>query len=358
MDFSIQYLSFSVITVEGSGENANKSYKQLATLDEYKYNDSALKPFLDGELMKITKRKVERHPKSEQVPTKIGRFVVEPGYDLASNPNHNSFNRIRSATNIDEFSKGCRELIQMYTDTMAVRGGVLLIVSAKLNEYFDEPFVFVLKCDFEQNIASITDEKTLINNVEMAITTKNMKSIQYPYMPEEGILELGELKIHQSSHSRYFQDFLKGVEYEKSMPEIVKTQMVDIVYEELNTSFAEPSVERAERETELEVWATSPKRELQEKWSEEQVVAASTRIVEHAPEIELKLKLDHISVKGLLSDFGDSIHIAKLNGRFVVLLEGDLFQFEKNVSPVEFLKPAELHEIVEKLLEKLGSSKP
>ncbi|RXJ04137.1 DUF3900 domain-containing protein [Anaerobacillus alkaliphilus] len=349
MDFDIQYLSFSIINIEGSGEQANKSYKQIATLDEYKYSESTLKPFLDGEFMRITKRKVERHPKSEQVPTKIGRFLVEPGYDLASNPNYNLFNRIRSATQIDDFSKACRELIQTYTDTTAVRGGVLIIATAKLNKYFDEPFVFVMKCDFEQKVASISDEKTLINNVEMAITTKNMKSIQYPYMPEEGMLELGELKIHQASHSRYFEDFLKGVTYEKSMPEIVKAQVVDLMYEEIDNVFTEPSEERVQAETDLEVWATSPKRELQEKWTEEQVMEATTRIVEHAPEIELKLKLDHMSVKGLLSDFGDSIHIAKVNGKYVVLLEGDMFQFEKNVSPVEFLKPADLHEIVEKL---------
>ncbi len=349
MDFDIQYLSFSIINIDGNGEHANKSYKQVATLDEYKYSESALKPFLDGELMRITKRKVERHPKSEQVPTKLGRFVVEPGYDLASNPNYNLFNRIRSAGHIDDFSKASRELIQTYTDTTAVRGGVLIIATAKLNKYFDEPFVFVMKCDFEQKVASITDEKTLINNVEMAITTKNMKSIQYPYMPEEGMLELGELKIHQASHARYFEDFLKGVTYEKSMPEIVKAQVVDLMYEEIDNVFTEPSEERVQAETDLEVWATSPKRELQEKWTEEQVIEATTRIVEHAPEIELKLKLDHMSVKGLLSDFGDSIHIAKVNGRYVVLLEGDMFQFERNVSPVEFLKPAELHDIVEKI---------
>nr|WP_281172512.1 DUF3900 domain-containing protein [Ectobacillus panaciterrae] len=35
-----------------------------------------------------------------------------------------------------------------------------------------------------------------MRNVEMAITTKNMKSIQYPYMPEEGMIEERELKIH------------------------------------------------------------------------------------------------------------------------------------------------------------------
>ncbi len=61
-------------------------------------------------------------------------------------------------------------------------------------------------------------------------------------MPEEGMVEVGELKIHQASHARYFEDFLK--------------------------------------------------------------------FVEHAPEVELKLKADHISVKALLADFGDQIHIA------------------------------------------------
>ncbi|PGW22273.1 hypothetical protein COD88_28110, partial [Bacillus cereus] len=27
-------------------------------------------------------------------------------------------------------------------------------------------------------------------------------------MPEEGMVEVGELKIHQASHARYFEDFL------------------------------------------------------------------------------------------------------------------------------------------------------
>lgn len=352
MDFDILYLSFSIINIEGSGDLANKTYKQLAALDNSTYANSALKPFLDGELMKISKRKVERHPKSEQVPTKIGRFVVEEGYDLASNPNYNTFNRVRFADNIDSFNEASREITQLYTDTTAVRGGVLITAVAKLNQYFDEPFLFILKCDFEQKVASITDEKTLIHNVQMAITTKNMKSIQYPYMPEEGMVEEGELKIHQSSHARYFEDFLKNVSYEKSMPEIVKAQVVDLVYQEIDTTFSEPSEERIQAETELETWSTSPKRDLQERWDEEKVIEASSRIVEHAPEIELKLKLDHLSVKGLLSDFGDKMHIAKVNGRYVVLLEGDLFQFEKSVSPIEFLKPGELHEVVEKIMRK------
>ena len=51
-----------------------------------------------------------------------------------------------------------------------------------------------------------------------------MKSIQYPYVPEEGMTEEHELKIHQASHARYFEDFLKFVEYGESMPEIMKTK--------------------------------------------------------------------------------------------------------------------------------------
>ncbi|MFC6456083.1 DUF3900 domain-containing protein [Paenibacillus vulneris] len=34
---------------------------------------------------------------AEQVPTKIGRFTVEPGYDLHSYPNYNQFARLRTA---------------------------------------------------------------------------------------------------------------------------------------------------------------------------------------------------------------------------------------------------------------------
>ncbi|MGQ0516955.1 DUF3900 domain-containing protein, partial [Bacillus sp. D-CC] len=52
-----------------------------------------------------------------------------------------------------------------------------------------------------------TDPNPTVND-EMATTTKNMKSIQYPYMPEEGMVEVGELKIHQASHARYFEDFM------------------------------------------------------------------------------------------------------------------------------------------------------
>jgi hypothetical protein len=355
MDFVIKSLAFYVIEVEGSGENAKKHYKQMAVLDEEMYEESALKSFLDGELMKITKRKVDRHPKNDQVPTKIGRFIVEPGYDLGSNPNYNLFNRIRNADAPENFSNACEEIASTYTDTTAVRGGVLLVARAKLNKYFDEPFVFILKCDFEQKVASITDEKTLIHNVQMAITTKNMKSIQYPFMQEEGMVEEGELKIHQSSHSRYFEDFLKYVEYGESMPEIIKNQVMGMVHQELSDTYQDESEEKEKVEQALEAWAASPKRELQERWSDEQVLEASSCIIEQTPDIELKFKLDHISVKGLLADFGENVHIAKINDKYVVLLEGDYLQFEKNVSPVEMLKPGELTMILEKLNRKYSS---
>ncbi|MFE7062585.1 DUF3900 domain-containing protein [Sutcliffiella sp. NPDC057660] len=349
MDFDIQSLAFYVIEIEGSGDTAKKLFKQMATLDEAQYQESPLKSFLDGELMKISKRKVDRHPKSDQVPTKIGRFTVEPGYDLGSNPNYNLFHRIKFAETMEQFSKASEEVAATYTDTTAVRGGVLIVSRAKLNKYFDEPFVFVLKCDFEQKVASITDEKTLIHNVQMAITTKNMKSIQYPFMPEEGIVEEGELKIHQSSHSRYFEDFLKYVEYGESMPEIIKTQVMGMVHQELAETYQDESEEKEKAESAMEAWATSPKRELQERWSDEQVIEASSSIIEQTPDIELKFKLDHLSVKGLLADYGENIHIARINNRVVVLLEGDFLQFEKNVSPVEMLKPSDLKLIVEKL---------
>jgi hypothetical protein len=350
MDFEIKYLSFFVIDVEGQDDQTTKTFKQYANLDIEMFAKSALKPFLDGELMKITKRKVERHPKSEQVPTKIGRFIVEPGYDLASNPNFNLFNRIRSASTLSDFSSVSKEVAKTYIDTSAARGGVLITISAKLNKYFDEPFCFILKCDFEKKVATITDENTLINQIEMAITTKNMKSIQYPYMPEEGMIETSELKIHQFSHAKYFEDFLKFVEYEKSMPEIVKTQVMSFAQQEFEQKYNGPSAEREQEEASLETWATSPKRELQEKWTTDQVMEASSRIVEHAPDIELKLKLDHISIKGLLADFGDKIHLAKVNDKYVILIDGDIIQFEKNVSPVEFLKPSELHEVVDQII--------
>lgn len=352
MDFTIQYLSFYLIQVEGKGEQADKRFKHFQTLDTSEYENSSLKLFLDGELMKISKRKVDRHPKVEQVPTKIGYFIVEEGHALDSNPNYNLFNRVRFSSSKEEFKEENEAFIRSYIETSAVRGGVFLVATARLNEYFDEPFVFLLKCDFEPKVASISDERTLIQHVEMAITTKNMKSIQYPYMPEEGMVEVGELKIHQASHARYFEDFLKFVAYEESMPVILKTQVMNMVQEHVTEMFEDQSEELIQFEKEMEIWEASEKREIQERLTTPQVVEAAAQIIEHTPEVELSMKVGSTSVKGLLADFGDTIHLGKVNGKYVLLLEADSIMFEKGVSPIEFHKPDDLMEIVERISRK------
>ncbi|MGE8080863.1 DUF3900 domain-containing protein [Peribacillus loiseleuriae] len=352
MDFSIQYLSFYVISVEGKGDQADKRYKHFQTLDEEEYEESSLKDFLDGELMKISKRKVDRHPKAEQVPTKIGFFIVEEGHELDSNPNYNLFNRVRFADSKEQFHEENEQFVSAYLDTSAVRGGVFLIASAKLTKYFDEPFVFLLKCDFEPKVASISDEATLIRNVEMAITTKNMKSIQYPYMPEEGMIEPGELKIHQASHARYFEDFLKFVDYGESMPEIMKAQVMNMVQEHVHETFADNSEELQQFEQAMEVWEASEKREIQERLETHQVVEAVAQLVEHTPEAEMRMTIGNTSVKGLLSDFGENVHLGKINGRYVLLVDAESIVFEKGVSPIEFHKPDDVMAILERIRQK------
>lgn len=356
LDFSIQYLSFYVIQVEGQGDQADKRFKHYQTLDQTEYTNSPLKEFLDGELMKITKRKVDRHPKTEQAPTKVGHFIVEEGYDLDSNPHFNLFNRVRFAGSKETFQNENEEFIRTYLDTSAVRGGVFLIATAKLPEYFDDPFVFLMKCDFEPKVASISDEKTLIRHVEMAITTKNMKSIQYPYMPEEGMIEENELKIHQASHARYFEDFLKFVAFGESMPVIMKTQVMNMVQEHVTEMFEDESEELIQFEKEMEIWEASDKREIQERLTTPQVVEAAAQIIEHTPEAELSIKVGNTSVKGLLADFGESIHLGKINGKYVLLLEADSVVFEKGVSPIEFHKPDDLMEIVERISRRNGGT--
>jgi hypothetical protein len=352
MDFQIQYLSFFVIQVEGKGEQAEKRYKHYQTLDVHEYEKSPLKEFFDGELMKISKRKVDRHPKTDEVPTKIGYFVVEEGHDLTSNPNFNLFNRARFADSKETFQTESEAFVNTYLNTAAVRGGVFLVVSAKLTRYVDDPFVFILKCDFEPKVASISDEKTLIRHVEMAITTKNMKSIQYPFMPEEGMLEEHEIKINQASHARYFEDFLKYVDYGQSMPEIVKTQVLEMVKGHIEETFEPESEEREQLENVMEIWAASEKRELQERFDTDQVIEAASQIIEHTPELELKMRLDHVSISGLLSDFGDTVHMAKVNGKYVLMVEADTVLFEKGFSPIEFLRPDDLEKVIEKIRRK------
>ncbi|WP_284141424.1 MULTISPECIES: DUF3900 domain-containing protein [unclassified Virgibacillus] len=349
MEFEINYLSFYVIELK---DQDDKRYKHFQTLDHSLYEESPLKDFLDGELTKIAKRRVERHAKSVDAPTKIGRFIVEPGHELTSNPNYNQFHRVRFAASTDDFRIAADEIAQMYIETSAIREGALIIVSAKLTKFFDDPFIFILKCDFEQKVARITDEATLIHNVEMAITTKNMKSIQYPYMPEEGMMDSAELKVYQASHARYFEDFLKFVAYEKAMPEIVRSQVVDLVHAHIEEAYPEDSEEKTKFEEAIAEWAITPKRELQERFTTEEVIEATSHIVESAPEVELKMKLDHHSVRSMLSDFGDTVHLAKANDRYVLLIEAEAIHFEKGFSPIEFHKPEQLETVVKQLLDK------
>ncbi|GIP35202.1 hypothetical protein J2TS4_44120 [Paenibacillus sp. J2TS4] len=350
MEFSVQYLSFFVIITEEEDSSTNKRFKHYQTMDADQYESSELKQFLDGEFARISKRKVERNPSSDQAPTKIGRFIVEPGHELTSNPNFNLFQSLRQAGSLEEFRGLADDMVRMYMDTSAVRGGAVIVASAKLPSFFDEPFVFVMKCDFEPKIARIS-EISLVTQVEMAISARNIKSIQYPFMPEDGMLEEQELKIHQASHARYFEDFLKYVSYEKPMPEIVNEQVVHMVQQYMEQKWEEQACEeRQEEEEKLEVWAASDKRErLQEKWEHEQVMEATYQLVQHNQELELKFKLDSVTVKGHLADYGSKLHLARLGDRYVVLIEGETFQFDKGVSPIELLKPQELADVVQRI---------
>lgn len=352
MKFEVEYISFFVIQVDGEDNQSGKYCKHYQTLDGEDYAESELSSFLGTEFTKIAKRNAERNPKAEQVPTKIGRFAVEPGYDLESNPNYNLFARLRMADTKDAYVEHAEALVQAYMDTSAIRGGAVFIVRAKHHQLFDEPFIFVLKCDFEQKIARITDERSLLNKVEMAINAKNMKSIMYPHMPEEGMLEPWELKIHQSSHARYFEDFLKYVEYEKSMPEMMNEQVMGFVHQYIEQVFDDNEEAREKETQEMELWANSEKRELQEKWTQEQVVEASSFLIEQKPDIEMKMKVGNMTVKALLADFGDRLHIAKLGNRYVVVMEGDGLQFDKGISPVELLHPESLDQIVDRIQRK------
>ncbi|WP_420869763.1 DUF3900 domain-containing protein [Cohnella ginsengisoli] len=446
MRFSIQYLSFFVIQSESPKEtDTNKRYKHYKTLDHYDYEDSEVKSFLDEEFSRIAKRKADVNPDTAAAPTKIGRFIMEPGQEPESNPNYNLFQRLRVATTKEQFHYACDDVLRSYMDTSAVRGGAFIVAAAKVNELFDEPFVFVLKCDFESKIARISDERSLISKVDMAISARNIKSIQYPHMPEEGMLEPYELKIHQASHARYFEDFLKYVSYEKSKPEIVNDQVLGLVQEymerkwsgdgtESETGYAADGgagamggpgalqdggmadaygagadaaggygeyeairerdlsadmgygaagydeaglgggaygggqgggyggqggggVSRAARGSggwaqearEFEMWAAGDKRQLQEKWTHEDVMGATAHIVEYQPDLELKFKADDIAVRAKMSDYGDSIHIARMNGRYVLLIEADGLHFEKGMSPIELLHPEDIEQVLARM---------
>jgi hypothetical protein len=365
MDFSMEYLSFFVINSEGAAEQTAKRYKHFKTLDAEDYESSEVKRFLDGEFGRIVKRKAEKHPSTESAPTKIGRFVVEPGFELDSNPNYNMIQRCREAGDAEQFHNSCDDLLRAYIGTSSVRGGAFIVARAVLRKYFDVPFLFILKCDFEPKIARITDEQSMVGQVDMAISAKSMKSIQYPHMPEDGILEVGELKIHQASHARYFEEFLAFVSYEQSMPELVHTQVMEIVQEYVENKYRPPEdlppeelprermeelvQARQQEEQSYEVWAASEQRELQERWDHQSVVEATQRIVEFQPEMDMKFHIGETFVKAKLAEYGNQVHIARLGDRFVVLLEGDSFRFDKDFSPVELLQPEDFEEVVQRI---------
>lgn len=351
MKFNINMISFFVIQVEGKDNQSAKSYKHYQTMNSDEYEYSELKNFLDGEFKRIAKRKVEKNPSAEQSPTKIGRFIVEPGYELDSNPNFNMFARLRAVDNKEDFQNACDDLIRSYLDTSATRGGALVIVQAQMTSHGDDPFIFVLKCDFEQNIARISDEVQLISQVEMAISTRNMKSIQYPHMLEEGMVDEWELKIHQSSHARYFEDFLRFVTYEQSIPEIVNEHVMELVHNYVEQQWPdEQAEERQQVEKNIELWAASEKRDIQDHWETPQVIEAAERIVEIKPEIELRFRIGDTLVKGKLADFGNNIHISRLHRGYAVIIEGDGFEFDKAFSPVELLMPDSFEVVSQRIM--------
>lgn len=353
MKFLVQKLSFFVIQTEGQESQTGLPYRHFQTLDGEEYVNSEIQKFLHGEFNRIAKRKVEKNPSVVQAPTKIGRFIVEPDYGLDSNPNFNMFARLRAAEDTEDFKNACDDLVRAYLDTSAVRGGAMIIVQATLENYSEDPFIFVMKCDFEQKIARISDERSLVNQVEMAISAKSMKSIMYPHMLEEGMVDEWELKIHQTSHARYFEDFLKFVSYEQSIPEIVNDQVMEFVQSYVENKWPdETHEERQQVEKELELWAASEKRDIQGKWEPTEVMEAAERIVEIKPEIELKFRIGNTLIKGQLADFANQIHIAKLNGRYAVIIEGDSFEFDRGFSPVELLHPEPFEVVAERILTK------
>ncbi|MFS0553235.1 DUF3900 domain-containing protein [Brevibacillus sp. 179-C9.3 HS] len=350
MNFTIDWLSFYLME-QPEEEDGIKQVRMTRYLSHDEYQRSELRDFLDGEFARIAKRKVELNPKTEGTPTKLGQFVLEPGHPLDSNPNYALLNRLLVAETSGESKEPCQELIQSYLRTSQVRGGVMIIVRTRL-ELIDERYIFILKCDFEQKTAVITDEKSLISNVRMAINAKNMKSLMYPYMIESGMNDPYHVKIHQFSHARYFEEFLRFIEYPQTMTQIVSEEVISLARQHIEYTYPEQSEERMREEEAIEIIAASPKRELSEKWEHETVMEAMQIITDRQPEVELKFKLDHMQIRTLLADYGTSMHIAKVNGRYLVLLEGEQLQFERGMSPVEFLKPKALTDIVREIEER------
>lgn len=356
MNFTIDWLSFYLIE-QPEEEDGIKKVRMARNLSHDEYQRSELRDFLDGEFARIAKRKVEMNPKTEGTPTKLGQFVLEPGHPLDSNPNYALLNRLLTAETAGESKEPCQELIQSYLRTSQVRGGVMIVVRTRL-ELLDERYVFILKCDFEQKTAVITDEKSLISNVQMAINAKNMKSLMYPYMIESGMNDPYHVKIHQFSHAKYFEEFLRFIEYPQTVTQIVSDEVISLARQHIEYNYPEETEERLREEEAIEIMAASPKRELAEKWEHETVMEAMHIITDRQPEVELKFKLDHMQIRTMLADYGTSLHIAKVNGRYLVLLEGEQLQFERGVSPVEFVKPKALADIVKEIEARSHTTQP
>ncbi len=166
------------------------------------------------------------------------------------------------------------------------------------------------------------------------------------------MIEPGELKIHQASHARYFEDFLKFVDYGESMPEIMKAQVMNMVQEHVHETFADNSEELQQFEQAMEVWEASEKREIQERLDTHQVIEATAQIVEHTPDAKRRMTIGNTSVKGLLSDFGENVHLGKINRRYVLLVDAESIVFEKGVSSIEFYKPDDVMAILERIRQK------
>lgn len=346
MDLHINFAAFFQIKdSEGSGKTA----VHQSTLSEREYTDSAVETFLHEEFKKMFLRKAERHPSSPKSATKLGRFIVEPGFELASNPNYAMLERVRQTEDADSFTDESAKIIDAYIHTNSARGGVMLIVKASLPELSSQSFILLAKCDFEDHIVTLGDENDLLRQVNKAISTKGMKAVQFPHMPQEGLIEPWEVKIHQASHAHYFEDFLAYVEYPKTKNEMAAQEVVESAQEFVLSSFEEDSEERIAEEEVLEAWANTEERTLQERWEEEQVKDVARPILEKNPEVKLRLKLDHLKIDALLEDFGENLHIAKVGERYVVLLEGDYFSFDKEASPVEFLQPDDLDNITARI---------
>ncbi|WP_286182181.1 DUF3898 domain-containing protein [Peribacillus sp. JNUCC41] len=153
----------------------------------------------------------------------------------------------------------------------------------------------------------------------------------------------------KASHARYFENFLKFVEYGESMPEIMKNQVIHMVMSmyphnsKKTVTNCTNSKKRPKR-----VKSVKSRSVLKPIWSSK----PQPRLSRDTPEAELRMKLGSTSIKGLLADFGDSIHLGKINGKYVLMIESNTIEFDKGVSPIEFHGPDELQVLIEKIKNK------